>query len=87
MMALDKAIWQEALAQYRAWNEAEFEERVRNAGKKSPAEKWREYRSMFALARRLKPELSPGGQARAAQEWEFYYEQIQRFEARRQARG
>ncbi len=86
-MTLDKAIWQEALAQYRAWNEAEFEERVRSAGKKSPAEKWREYRAMFALARRLKPELGPGGQALAALEWETYYEQLQRFEARRRACG
>jgi hypothetical protein len=86
-VAPDPNLLREALAQYRAWNEAEFEEQVRNAGKKTPAEKWREYKSLFALGRRLKPEQGACAQVMAALEWDDYYEQMRRFEARRQARG
>lgn len=86
-LAPNPKLLREALAQYRAWNEAEFVEWVRNAGKKTPAEKWREYKSLFALGRRLKPKQSPGVQVMAALEWEVYYEQMRRFEARRQAHG
>jgi hypothetical protein len=45
-MSLDKKVWKEALAHYREWNEAKFAERVRNAGKKSLAEKWEEYKEL-----------------------------------------
>ena len=84
---LDKAAIREALAQYQAWNEADFVHRVRTAGQKTTAEKWREYRELYAFARRMKSELSPLAQVMAAQEWEGYYEQLRRFEARRQSRG
>ena len=86
-MTLDKKALREALAQYRAWNEANFVERVRNAGKKTLAEKWQEYVSLYELARSIKPELSPGAQVMAAREWEDYYERMQRFEAQRQPHG
>jgi hypothetical protein len=84
---LDPVAVREALAHYRAWNEAEFVDRVRNAGKKTPAEKWREYQDLFAFARSIKPELSPGAQVLAAQEWVDYYEKLKRFEARRGSHG
>jgi hypothetical protein len=48
-MSLDKTLWREAMAQYRAWNEAKFVEQVPTAGRKTPAEKWREYQGLFAL--------------------------------------
>jgi hypothetical protein len=86
-IALDKAALREALAQYQAWNEADFVHRVRTAGQKTPAEKWREYRDLYAFARRIKSELSPLAQFMATKEWEAYYEQLRRFELRRQARG
>jgi hypothetical protein len=86
-MALNKTLWQEALAHYRVRNEAEFVDRVWNAGKKTPEEKWQEYRSLFAFNQRIKPNHSPGEQRLSALEWEAYYEQIQRFEAWRRSRG
>ena len=86
-MALDKAIWLDALAQYRAWNEAEFVDQVHNAGKKTPEEKWREYQALFEFGRRIKAEVSPAAQRQAAREWERYFERIRRFEAWRRSRG
>jgi hypothetical protein len=83
----DPAVLREALAEYRAWNEAVFVDKVRNAGKKSHAEKWREYRSLYSFARKTKPELSPLGQVMAAQEWTYYYEQVQRFADRSRSGG
>ncbi len=86
-MTLDKAIWQEALAYYRAWNEAEFLDRVRNAGKKTDAEKWREYKDLFAFGQRFRPTPSARALAKSAQEWAAYYEKIQLFEAQRKRHG
>ena len=86
-MKLDRAAWDEALAHYRAWNEAEFVDRVRNAGQRTPADKWQEYRSLFAFTRRIKPQCSPGEQQLTAWEWAAYYERMHRFETRRQSRG
>jgi hypothetical protein len=86
-MSLDKTIWREAMAQYRAWNEAKFVEQVLTAGQKTPAEKWREYQELMSLCWRLKLKLSRWEQQRIAEEWEAYYAAIQQFEARRRACG
>lgn len=79
-MALDKNIWREAIARYRAWNEAEFVEQVLTAGQKSPIERWREYQALVSLCWKLKPELSLWEQRRAVEEWEAYYDAMRRFE-------
>ena len=34
-MAEDKTLWREAPARYRAWNEAQFADRVRQAGERT----------------------------------------------------
>ena len=86
-MAVDKATLREALAYYRAWNEAEFVDQVRNAGKKTPEEKWQEYQALFAFGLLIKPESSPAVQRQSAREWQTYLERIQRFEARRRSGG
>lgn len=83
----DPTTLREALAHYRAWNEADFVHRVLSAGTKTQSEKWEEYRAMFAFARATKPELSPLSQIMANQEWVDYYEQLERFEAQRQLHG
>ena len=41
----EKTLLREALAHYRAWNEAEFADRVRHAGERTLEEKWRIFRS------------------------------------------
>ncbi|MBC8248913.1 MAG: hypothetical protein H8E90_04490 [Anaerolineales bacterium] len=86
-MSLDKIIWREAIAQYRAWNDAKFVEQVLSAGQKSPAEKWREYQALMSLCWKLKPEQSPWEQRRIAEEWEVYYASMRRFEEWRRGRG
>ena len=86
-MSLDRTIWREALAQYRAWNEAKFVEQVLSAGQKTPAERWREYQELMSLCWKLKPEPSLWEQQRTAEEWEAYYASIRRFEEWRQGRG
>lgn len=86
-MSIDKAIWREAMAQYRAWNEAKFTEQVLTAGQKTPAEKWQEYQELVALCWKLKPEQSLWEQQRAVEEWEAYYASIRRFEEKRGGRG
>lgn len=86
-MTLDKAAVREAMAHYRAWNEAEFIDQVRNAGKKTPEEKWREYQALFAFGRRIKAEASPAAQRQKTREWEGYHERIHRFEAWKKSHG
>ncbi len=86
-MCLDKNIWHEGIAQYRAWNEAKFVERVLTAGQKSPIERWREYQALASLCWKLKPEPSLWEQRRAVEEWEAYYEAMRRFEGWRRGRG
>lgn len=81
-LAPNPKLLREALAQYRAWNEAEFVEQVRNAGKKTPAEKWQEYQEAFA---RL-PKPSPEEQRRKMEEIKAYYASMRRFEAERAKR-
>jgi hypothetical protein len=86
-MSLDRTLWREAMAQYRAWNEAKFVEQVLTAGQKTPAQKWREYQDLFAFGRRIKPEPSLWEQKQVADAWARYYERIQRLERWRRGRG
>lgn len=86
-MSLDKNIWREAIAQYRAWNEAKFVEQVLSAGQKSPAERWREYQALMPLCWKLKPKQSPWEQQRITEEWEAYYASMRRFEEWRREHG
>jgi hypothetical protein len=86
-MVEDKTLWREALAHYRAWNEAEFADRVRRANEQSLAEKWRAYQDLMAFCWRINPEPSEWEQRQTIQEWEAYYAKIRRFEDRRRRHG
>ncbi len=86
-MAEDKALWREALAHYRAWNEAEFADRVRRAGEQSLAEKWHAYLDLMAFCWRINPQASEWEQRQTIEEWETYYARVRRFEERRRRRG
>lgn len=83
-MAEDKALWHEALAHYRAWNEAEFIDRVQRAGERTPAEKWRIFLDLMAFGRRIRPSPSEHAQQREAIALQTYYAHIRQFESRRQ---
>jgi hypothetical protein len=86
-MVEDRTLWREALAHYRAWNEAEFADRVRRANEQSLAEKWRAYQDLMAFCWRINPEPSEWEQRQTIQEWEAYYAKIRRFEDRRRRHG
>lgn len=84
---IDKAVWQTTLSYYRAWNEAEFREKIRNAGRKSFAQKWQEFCDLIEFGLMLKPQPSEHEQRQKVKMLNRYYETIQRFEARRQQHG
>jgi hypothetical protein len=85
-MDLNRALWQQAQKHYRDWNDAKFAEQVRSA-KKNPADKWADYKQLYAFGRKLKPEPSLWEQIKTAQEWEAYYLNIRRFEEWRKVHG
>jgi hypothetical protein len=85
-IALDKAALREALAQYQAWNEADFVHRVRTAGTDTLAERWRQYRDLVSFCLKLNPEASPAEQQWTIDEWEAYYASLRRFERERAKR-
>ena len=86
-MGLDKKIWQEAIVHYEAWNEAKLRQDALNAGKKTPQQKWEEYKGLFAFARRIKPEPSEREHRKHVEEWDGYHESIVRFEEWRKRGG
>jgi len=79
----EKATWQTTVAHYRAWNEAEFRANVRNAGKKTLLQKWREFLAIMEFGLMLKPTASQHEQRQKVEMLNRYYEQIHRFEDRR----
>ena len=82
----DKALLREAIAHYRAWNEAEFADRVQRAGEQTLAEKWRAYLDLMIFCWRVNPESSVWEQKQTIKEWETYYTRMRRFEERRRRR-
>ncbi|MEW6110483.1 MAG: hypothetical protein AB1632_15165 [Nitrospirota bacterium] len=86
-MRLDKTIWQEAIRQYKTWNEAKFTEQVLTSGKKTLIDKWREYEELISLCWKLKPTPGLTEQQCAIEEWGNYYTSICQFEERRKKYG
>jgi hypothetical protein len=82
-MTLDKNVLRETLAHYRAWNEAEFVDRVRRAGQKSHKQRWREYLVLMEFGLQVRPVPSKNQQRRKVEALERYYRLIQQFEKRR----
>lgn len=86
-MKLDKTIWRKAITQYQSWNESKLIEQIHSAGKKTPDEKWQEYKQLISFCWRLKPEPSLGEYHCTMKAWEAYYASIQRFEEKRREDG
>jgi hypothetical protein len=86
-MALDKNLLREALAHYRAWNEAEFADRLRQVGQKSQAQKWREYLALMEFGFQIRSQPTESEQRRKVETLQRYYSLIRRFEEKRQQGG
>jgi hypothetical protein len=82
-MGKDTFTIQETLACYQSWNEAERQERLINAGKKSPEQKWQEYLDIMEFGMMIKPEPSLHEHRQKIEMLNRYYEQIELFEERR----
>ena len=75
------------MAHYRAWNEAEFRERIQNAGEKTPLQKWREFLVIMEFGLMIKPQPSEDEQYQKVEMLNQYYERIKYFEMRRSQTG
>ena len=85
-MTEDKALWRKALTHYRAWNEAEFADRVRRAGEHTPIEKWNIFLDLWSFGIRIRPEQGRAGLCRETEGHQVYYTRIQQFEEKRRQR-
>ena len=86
-MALDKELYRRAYELHRQWNEFEYIDRVRNAGKLSPAEAWRQYVDLVEFGWKLSPRQSDRQRDQKLADWDHYYAQLEKLEAWRRARG
>lgn len=87
MMILDKELYRRAYQQYQQWNEVEAAERVRNAGRLSPAEAWRKYVDLVEFCWRLSPGQSQHQREQRLADWNRYYDRVRQLEAWRKEHG
>ena len=85
-MSENEITLREALVHYRAWNEAEFADRVRRAGQQTLAERWRIFLDLFAFGKRIKPTPSEYTQQQEAMALQTYYTRLRQFEEKRRHR-
>ncbi len=57
-MKIDATLYRQAYEQYRQWNEAELAERLRNAGKLTPEQAWRQYVALVEFCWKMCPQQS-----------------------------
>lgn len=86
-MAIDKELYQQALAQYRSMNEAELRERIQNRGKRSSQECWQQYQDMWAFWLGLHIPPSAHQRQEKLQALERYYARVQKLEEWRKEHG
>ncbi len=86
-MALDKELYRKATELFHQWNESEFIEHVRNAGKLLPVEAWRQYVDLIEFGWKLSPRQSDRQRDQKLVDLDRYYAQLQKLEAWRRTRG
>ena len=84
---IDKKLYQQAYNHYKQWNEAEFAERVKNAGKLSPADAFRRYVSLVEFCWKLCPQQSESQRKQKLLSIDRYYDRIKNFEEWRRLNG
>lgn len=86
-MYIDKELYRKAYEQYEQWNEADFAHRVRNAGKLSPEEAWRQYIALVDLSSKRHPSRSKWQREQKQTALNRYYERVRQLEEWRQKNG
>ena len=84
---IDRAMLQQSLIHYQAWNEAELIERIRQAGQKSPIQKWIEFLALMEFGLQIKPEPSKYEQKQKMMMLTKYYQAIEKLEQWREKHG
>jgi len=77
----EKRNWQTTAGYYQQWNEAVFQSKIRNAGKKSVVQKWREFSNIMEFGLMIKPVASHSEQKKKVEMYERYYERMQKLSA------
>jgi hypothetical protein len=86
-MALDKELYRKAHELYSQWNEVELIDSVRNAGKLSPQQAWRQYVDLWEFCMKLSPAPTELQEKQRGRELEQYYANLKTFESKRRAHG
>jgi DNA-binding FadR family transcriptional regulator len=80
-MMIDGKLYREAYELMRQWNEAELKARTTRVDRRTPAERWQQYRSLWNFCAQLSSPRSQMSLRRHYEDWAHYYSQMQRFEA------
>jgi hypothetical protein len=84
-MTIDRELYREVYQAYRWTNDAEAEERARQAGRLSSRDAWRQYADLVELCWRLAPTQSSHERLEHLAAWGRYYEAVQQLQAWRES--
>jgi len=84
---IDKKLYQQAQKYYQQWNETEFTERIKNAGKLSPSDAFLQYVSLVEFCWKLCPRQSDSQRNLKLAALDLYYERVKKLEAWRHSNG
>jgi len=86
-MQIDKELYRKAYASLREWSEAERLERIRDARRLTPHERWQQFVGLVSFGLRVAPPESERLHDQKMAALDRYYERVRRMEARRGAHG
>ena len=86
-MQIDKELYRKAYASLREWSEAERLERIRDARRLTPQERWQQFVDLVDFSLRIAAPESEEIRSRKMAALDRYYERVRRMEAGRRARG
>jgi hypothetical protein len=84
---IDKELYRKAYAALREWSEAERIERIRDARRLTPQERWQQFVDLVDFGLRIAPPESERLRDQKMAALDRYYERVRRMEAGRHARG
>ena len=86
-MTIDKELYRKAYASLREWSEAKRIERIRDARRLTPEERWRQFVDLVDFGLKIAAPESERLRSQKMAAFDRYYERVRRMEAGRRARG